>query len=102
MSYLQFLLFFIVVPTVLMLALHGRVNLRSLLAVCAVTATVAVIYTTPWDHFLIEMDVWNYGNGRVIGTFWSIPYEEYAFFVLQVFFTGTLTALVLRRRWWKD
>lgn len=102
MSYLQFLLLFIVAPTVLMLSLHGRANFRTLLAVCVITAAVAVIYTTPWDHFLIEMDVWNYGTGRVIGTLWSIPYEEYAFFVLQVFFTGALTALVLRRRWWKD
>ena len=63
---------------------------------------MAVLYTTPWDHALIEMDVWNYGGGRVMGTFWSIPYEEYMFFVLQVFFTGALTVLVLRRRWWKD
>lgn len=102
MTYLQFLLLFVVAPTVVLLVLHGTVKLRQLLAVCAVTAAVAVLYTTPWDHALIEMDVWNYGGGRVMGTFWSIPYEEYMFFVLQVFFTGTLTALILGRRRWKD
>lgn len=102
MTYLQFLLIFLVAPTALLLALHGTVRLRETLSVMGALALIAVVYTTPWDHLLIRLDVWDHANGRVLGTLWRIPYEEYAFFVLQVAFTTTLTVLVLRRRWWNS
>jgi lycopene beta-cyclase len=102
MTYLQFLLIFIVAPSALLLALHGTVGLRATLTVTGLTALIALVYTTPWDHQLIAMDVWGYAPGRVIGTIWLIPYEEYAFFILQTLFTSVLTVLVLRRTLWKD
>ena len=53
---------------------------------------LAVTYTGPWDHYIIEQGVWSYPPGRIIGpTIGNVPLEEYCFMILQV----TLTALVL-------
>jgi lycopene cyclase domain-containing protein len=50
---------------------------------------VALIYTTPWDNYLVATGVWYYNpelvTGIVIG--W-VPIEEYTFFILQPILTG--------------
>lgn len=50
---------------------------------------VAVVYTTPWDNYLVATSVWWYDpnlvTGIVIG--W-VPIEEYTFFVVQTIMTG--------------
>ncbi len=63
---------------------------------------VAVLYTTPWDNYLVATSVWWYDpalvTGLVIG--W-VPIEEYTFFVLQTIMTG-LIWLFLAKRLVKD
>jgi len=49
---------------------------------------MALVYTTPWDNYLIWRDVWHYGTGRVVGTIGYVPVEEYLFFLLQPILTG--------------
>ncbi|MDS0297585.1 lycopene cyclase domain-containing protein [Halogeometricum sp. S1BR25-6] len=49
----------------------------------AVLAAIALVYTTPWDNYLIARGVWWYGEGTVAATLWRAPVEEYLFFVLQ-------------------
>ncbi|WP_318567337.1 lycopene cyclase domain-containing protein [Salinigranum marinum] len=44
---------------------------------------VALVYTTPWDNYLIERGVWWYGDGAVVATVWLAPVEEYLFMLLQ-------------------
>lgn len=57
--------------------------------ILAVHVVVAVVYTTPWDNYLVATGVWGYDPGRVIGaTIWWVPLEEYCFFVLQTLMTG--------------
>jgi lycopene cyclase domain-containing protein len=50
---------------------------------------VAVLYTTPWDNYLVATRVWWYEpelvSGIIIG--W-VPIEEYIFFVLQTLMTS--------------
>ncbi len=50
---------------------------------------VAVLYTTPWDNYLVATRVWWYEpelvSGIIIG--W-VPLEEYIFFVLQTLMTS--------------
>ena len=57
---------------------------------------IAVVYTTPWDNYLVATNVWWYDellvNGLVLG--W-VPIEEYLFFVLQTLLTGFLTAYLV-------
>jgi lycopene cyclase domain-containing protein len=66
----------------------------------ALTALVliAVIYTTPWDNYLVATQVWWYDPELVTGlTLGWVPIEEYTFFVLQTILTG-LWLLWLARR----
>ncbi|MCB0044006.1 MAG: lycopene cyclase domain-containing protein [Caldilineaceae bacterium] len=59
---------------------------------------VAVLYTTPWDNYLVATRVWWYDpalvNGLVIG--W-VPIEEYTFFVLQTIMTGLIWLFLAKR-----
>ena len=53
-------------------------------------AGVALLYTAPWDNFLIARGVWSYAPDRVSNA-WRldrVPLEECCFFVLQPVFTG--------------
>ena len=59
----------------------GRVGL-------ALMGTVAFLYTTPWDNYLIERGAWFYGEGRVAARVWLAPVGEYLFFVLQTVIVG--------------
>jgi lycopene cyclase domain-containing protein len=66
----------------------------------AVVTLVAVIYTTPWDNYLIARGVWGYGEGRTFAHLGLAPLGEYAFFVLQPMLTALLLGqLTLRRDW---
>jgi len=91
MSYLQFHAAF-VLPPILLLLLTGRPSLRAVgwagAAGLALMALIALLYTTPWDNYLVARGVWGYGEGRVVGTIGYVPVEEYAFFVLQTVLVG--------------
>ncbi|MHA2227113.1 MAG: lycopene cyclase domain-containing protein [Candidatus Hodarchaeales archaeon] len=65
--------------------------IRNILIVLAILTPVAVIYTTPWDNFLVQNNIWYYQSPQVLGIIIGfVPIEEYAFFVLQTLFTGLL------------
>ena len=109
MTYLAFLLQFLVVPIVILSALayrdHRRkvalpVSLRFLSPCLTLTVLVviAIIYTTPWDNYLVATGVWWYDPVLVTGiTFGWVPLEEYLFFVLQTVMM-TLWMMFLARR----
>lgn len=58
---------------------------------------VALIYTTPWDNYLVATGVWWYDpllvNGLVLG---YVPIEEYTFFLVQPIMTGLFTLWLMR------
>jgi len=59
---------------------------------------VAVIYTTPWDNYLVATGVWTYQAGLVAGiTLGWVPLEEYLFFVVQSLVTGLWLIWLARR-----
>lgn len=49
----------------------------------AIIVVLALLYTTPWDNFLIAKGVWWYGEGRVAGRLWLAPLGEYLFILVQ-------------------
>lgn len=58
---------------------------------------LALIYTTPWDNYLVATGVWWYNADLVTGlTLGWVPIEEYMFFILQTALTG-LWALAVQR-----
>lgn len=98
MTYLQFLLVF-VVPAILALAvwlgLRRRLSWRLALAL-GLTSALAMVYTLPWDSLVVAQGVWWYPAGRVLGpTIGLVRVEEAVFFVLQVLLAGLLVRAFL-------
>jgi len=45
---------------------------------------VALLWTAPWDEYLVRTGVWSYGGERVLARLGSVPAEEYGFVGLEV------------------
>jgi lycopene beta-cyclase len=59
---------------------------------------VALLYTTPWDNYLVATGVWWYDPELVTGvTIGWVPIEEYTFFILQTTMVGLWFGLAARR-----
>jgi lycopene cyclase domain-containing protein len=59
---------------------------------------VAVLYTTPWDNYLVATGVWTYDPALVTGiTLGWVPIEEYIFFVVQTILAGLWMLFLVRR-----
>jgi lycopene cyclase domain-containing protein len=90
LTYLQFHALF-VVPVLVLLGLTTPYRLasrRTVLTATALLAGLALVYTTPWDNYLIERGVWWYGEGTVLVRWPNAPLGEYLFFLLQPFLVG--------------
>lgn len=99
MSYLAFLLVFILPPIAALAPLaraRGAAGARELRAL-GLVMLIALVYTTPWDNYLVWRGIWSYGPDRVIGTIGYVPVEEYLFFLLQPLLSGLWALLLLRR-----
>lgn len=109
MTYFGFLLRFLVIPITAFLALSwwdnkmtrnmgGFQNGRAVWIAIWVHVILAVVYTTPWDNYLVATGVWFYNpelvTGLVIG---YVPIEEYTFFVLETLLTGLCWWFLARR-----
>ncbi|ACY48494.1 lycopene cyclase domain-containing protein [Rhodothermus marinus] len=98
MSYLLFLTLFIVAPLLLLqLALFFRgkalQSFKNPHRALWLLAFIALVYTTPWDNYLVYRGVWSYGPDRVLFTIGFVPIEEYLFFLLQPLLIGSLFLL---------
>ena len=85
MTYFGFLLIFLVIPIFALLAAALR-NQPSRLFWWSIVAqmALALLYTTPWDNYLVATGVWSYSQKQVTGIVLGyVPLEEYAFFVLE-------------------
>ena len=109
MTYFGFLLRFLVIPILVFLVItfwdrkrNRRINGfrdgRAVWIGIAVHVLLAVVYTTPWDNYLVATGVWYYNpdlvNGLVIG---YVPIEEYTFFVLETILSGLWWWILARR-----
>jgi lycopene cyclase domain-containing protein len=68
----------------------------------AVVTAVAVLYTAPWDSYLIARGVWRYGEGRTGARLARTPVGEYLFFVLQPLLVATWLGQLRRRDGWPE
>jgi lycopene cyclase domain-containing protein len=110
MTYFGFLIIFLVLPLVAVYVQHVYdknlgmslpVSWRSLplWMVISVQALIAVVYTTPWDNYLVATRAWWYNPALVTGYLIGyVPIEEYTFFVLQTFLTGSFLLLLVRHQ----
>lgn len=102
MTYFGFLFRFLLIPLaillVTLLAGAGREHRRAFWLVIGLHILLAVVYTTPWDNYLVAKQVWGYSPHLVSG--WLIgwvPIEEYIFFVLETLLTGLWWGVLARR-----
>ncbi|WP_276270627.1 lycopene cyclase domain-containing protein [Haloarcula litorea] len=94
LTYLQFHAL-LVVPALVGLALTVRYRLgsrRTVLGGTALLSGLALVYTTPWDAYLVARGAWRYGDGTVLVRFLGVPLGEYLFFVLQPLGVGLWVA----------
>lgn len=95
LTYLQFHAVLIIPPLALLALATWRrdtawSDTQSLIGLVGMVI-LALVYTIPWDGYLISLGVWSYPAEAITGRIWVIPYGEYLFFVLQ----SALTALWL-------
>ncbi|MCA9970749.1 MAG: lycopene cyclase domain-containing protein [Anaerolineales bacterium] len=109
MTYFGFLALFLGIPIALLLGVrwwdgrNGRIqparfhNYAPWL-ILAIHIAIALVYTTPWDNYLVATRVWWYDPDLVTGiTFGWVPIEEYVFFLVQPIFTGLWLFTWMRR-----
>jgi lycopene cyclase domain-containing protein len=90
LTYLTFLTAFVVPPLAALGAWRalGRTGRHRRLGGVGVLVVVALVYTAPWDNYLVGRSVWWYGDGVVLARVWRAPLEEYLFIVGQTLLAG--------------
>lgn len=100
MTYFAFLLQFIGLPILILLAVTwwdrrrgikraARLSYWPAIRGILLLIVIAVLYTTPWDNYLVATKVWWYDPDLVTGlTLGWVPIEEYTFFVVQPILGG--------------
>lgn len=96
LTYMQVHFYYTLPPTIILYLLTrpliGNFDKIKFILLCA----LALIYTTPWDNYIIYHKAWWYRKDAVIGTIGYVPIEEYLFFIIQTFFTAMWTSLCSR------
>ena len=106
MSYLEYLLIFIIIPSLLLLAILLLMKVKNNTSVSIVQfamsfsflSVIAFVYTTPWDNYLVKNKIWSYDPSRILGIIWGyVPIEEYSFFILETIFVCLVVTMVFHR-----
>ncbi len=108
MTYFGFLLRFVCVPLVILAVValvdqaRGKTvppTLRNwpIWAATLLHVVLAVVYTTPWDNYLVATGVWVYDPQLVTGIVLGwVPIEEYTFFIVQTILAGLWLLFLMR------
>jgi lycopene cyclase domain-containing protein len=99
MTYPLFLGLFLVLPiALLLLLLRDKIRAQWWRRAVGLTILIALIYTTPWDNYLVATRVWYYDPARVWGIVLGyVPLEEYLFFILQPVLGALVTLALLKK-----
>ncbi|GJM42476.1 MAG: phytoene synthase [Ardenticatenaceae bacterium] len=110
MTYFSFLGLFLAIPILIMLGAtwhdwrQGRkmpqhFAIYPAWAILLLHLVLALVYTTPWDNYLVATSVWWYDPAKVTGIVLGyVPIEEYTFFLVQPILTGLWLLFWLRRQ----
>ncbi|MFW9778224.1 MAG: lycopene cyclase domain-containing protein [Candidatus Heimdallarchaeota archaeon] len=102
LTYLDFLIYFIFLPFLGVFLINLFESRRKkgkkqiLLGINPVVglfilSAIALIYTTPWDNYLVATGVWFYELNQILGIIIGfVPVEEYTFFVVQPLLVGSI------------
>jgi lycopene cyclase domain-containing protein len=96
MTYPGFLILFLAPPIVMLLLVLRRRLRRRYWAALGLLMVIALVYTSPWDNYLVIRGVWTFDREKILNVFiWRVPLEEYLFYLLQVLMTGLFTIWLL-------
>ncbi|CAI8364835.1 MAG: Uncharacterised protein [Opitutia bacterium UBA7350] len=106
MSYLVFLIFFVGLPALGMIALcKFRFSKHEIFKRSKwhwkgtfILAAIAFFWTTPWDNYIVAKEIWSYGTDRVLAVIGYVPLEEYLFFLLMPLFNSAFLASLFLNR----
>jgi len=110
MTYFGFLLRFLVIPIIILLVVYfldekkngkipGFKTGRLFWIAIGIHILLALVYTTPWDNYLVATGVWYYNPQLVTGIVLGyVPIEEYTFFMLETLFVGLWWIFLSRRQ----
>jgi lycopene cyclase domain-containing protein len=101
MTYLEYLLIFIIIPSLVLLIYFLNLKrkdfsftLRKIFLPIIILSFIALIYTTPWDNYLVANKIWWYDSSKVLGIIVGyVPIEEYSFFILETIFVSLLVSI---------
>jgi lycopene cyclase domain-containing protein len=97
-TYFGFLALFLVPPILALLVVLRRSLGREHIVALVALAAIALLYTSPWDNYLVIRGVWTFDRDKIANWFiWRVPLEEYVFYLLQVLLTGLFTIWLLGR-----
>ena len=96
MTYLEFLILFIGIPlfAISFWAYKKQCLDQKNITGIGLMCVIALVYTAPWDNYLIMENIWSYPTGVVFATIGYVPIEEYGFMVMQTMLAGVLWSLV--------
>ena len=109
MTYFGFLLRFLIIPILIFLfitywdhkkhrQIHGFRDGGAVWFAIGVHILLAVLYTTPWDNYLVATQVWYYNPKLVTGLLIGyVPIEEYTFFIVETLLAGLWWWFLARR-----
>ena len=87
-GYVAFHLVFVLPAVAVLGAVVHRRSSSDTIAGIGLLAALALVYTVPWDNYLVARGVWQYSTGTVTARIGHTPVGEYAFIVLQPVLTG--------------
>ena len=100
MTYLSFLSLFLlpvlIVVSCIFFKTYSKNKFR--LKGIIILVLIAVIYTTPWDSFIIKNGIWYYDENKILGTIFRIPIEEYLFMIVQTLISSMLYCIVQKNK----
>ena len=105
MTYLEYLLTFIILPIMVQIGILSTLQVKynkkisfipSIISIILLSI-IALIYTTPWDNYLVAHKIWYYDPHKVVGIVLGyVPIEEYSFFILQTIFVSLLLTIAVQ------
>lgn len=107
MTYLEYLFIFIILPIFFQLGLLFSLKVRRENALSLLTtigtitflSIIALVYTTPWDNYLVAHRIWYYDPQKILGIiFGYVPIEEYSFFILETVLVSLFIVIVINLR----
>jgi len=108
MTYFAFLAYFVLIPILVLLFitwLDKRAghptpgfDAKKVPLIIAVHVIIALLYTTPWDNYLVATGVWYYNPNLVTGiVIGYVPIEEYTFFIVETIMVGLWWWMLAKR-----